>query len=77
LKTLLGRISLVGGDHLDEAEATRLLRVGVTHDLTLLNLAVLLEKTGHFGLRQARVDASHEEVRSRVDGTVIITALGG
>lgn len=76
LETLLGSISLVGGDHLDEAEAAGLLGVGVTHDLTLLNLAILLEEARDFRLGQARVDASDKKVGARVDGAIVITALG-
>jgi hypothetical protein len=72
LKTLLGGISLVRGDHLDEAEATRLSSVGIFHDLALLDLTVLLKEAGNLCLLEARVDTGDEEVRARVDGTIII-----
>jgi hypothetical protein len=71
LKTLLGGIGLLSSDHLDETEATGLLGVGIKHDLALLNVAVLLEKTGDLLLRETRVDTSHEEVGSGVHGSII------
>ena len=43
----------------------------VSHDLTLFNLAILLEEADDLGLLQARVNAGDEEVGSRVDGTVL------
>lgn len=72
LKTILGSVGLVGSDHLDEAEAARLLAVGVAHDLALLDLAVLLEHAGDLSLSKAGVDARHEEVRAGVNCAVII-----
>jgi hypothetical protein len=72
LETLLGSISLFGSDHLDEAEATRLLGVRVQHDRAVLDIAVLLEQTADIGLGQTRVDTSDEKVRARVDGTFFI-----
>ena len=72
LKTLLGSISLISGNHLDETKATRFLSVGIKHDLALLNITVLLEKAGHFLLRETRMDASDEQVGTRVDGTIIL-----
>lgn len=74
LQALLCGVGLVRGDHLDEAKATGLLGVRVAHDVALLNLAILLEQAADFFLRQARVDASHEEVRARVAAVVIVTA---
>jgi hypothetical protein len=76
LKTVLSSIGLIGRDHLDEAEAARLLAVRVAHNLTLLNLAVLFKHARHLGLGQAGVDAGHEEVRSGVNCTVIIDVAG-
>ena len=75
LKTLLSGISLVGGDHLDEAEATGLPGVGILHDLALLDLTILLEEAGDLGLLKTRVDAGDEEVGTRVDGTVVILVV--
>jgi hypothetical protein len=46
--------------------------VGVLHDLALLDLAVLLEEASDLRLLQARVDAGHEEVGTRVGGAVVI-----
>jgi hypothetical protein len=71
LKTLLCSIGLLSADHLDEAEAAGLLRVRVKHDLTFLDLAVFLEETGDLSLGQTGVDASDEEVGTRVDCAVI------
>ena len=46
----------------------------IFHDIALLNLTILLEQTADFLLREARVDARHEEVRARVAAVVIVTA---
>jgi hypothetical protein len=72
LKTILGGIGLLGGHHLDEAKATRLLSVGIKHDLALLNITVFLEETGNLLLGKARVDTGDEEVGAWVDCTVIL-----
>jgi hypothetical protein len=75
LKTLLGGVSLVRGDHLDEAETARLLGVRITHNVALLDLAILLEQTCHLLLGETRVDAGHEEVGAWVAGTRIVRVL--
>jgi hypothetical protein len=72
LKTILGGISLLSSDHLDEAKATRLLGMGIKHDLAFFNIAVFLEETSDLLLGKARVDAGDEEVGARVDCTVIL-----
>jgi hypothetical protein len=72
LKTILGRISLLSSDHLNEAEATRLLGVGVKHDLALLDITVFLKETSDLLLRKARVNARDEEVGAWIDCTVIL-----
>jgi len=72
LKTILGSIGLLSGHHLDEAKATRLLGVGIKHDLTLLDITVLLEKTSDLLLRKTRVDTGDEEVGAWVDCTIIL-----
>lgn len=78
LQTLLGRVSLIRGDHLDEAEAARLLGVGIAHDVALLNLAVLLKETGDLFLTKRRMNAGDEQVGARVAALVIIVpTLGG
>jgi hypothetical protein len=46
--------------------------VRVKHDLALLNLTILLEEASNFSLRETRVDASDEKVRTRVDSTIIL-----
>lgn len=71
MEALLGRISLIGSDHLDESETTGLLGMGIKHDLALLDVAIFLEETGDLLLRKARVDAGDEEVGAWVDGTII------
>lgn len=73
LEALLGSVSLVRGDHLDEAEAARLLRVRVTHDVALLHLAILLEQALDLLLAEARVDASYEEIGAWVAAVVVST----
>jgi hypothetical protein len=72
LETLLGGISLLSSDHLDEAKATRLLGVGIKHDLALLDITVFLKETSDLLLRETRMDTSDEEVGSRVDCTIIL-----
>jgi hypothetical protein len=78
LQALLGSISLLGSDHLDEAKATRFLSVRGHHDRAALDIAVLLEQTGDIGLGQTRVDTGDEKVRAGVNGTFfIIVRLAG
>jgi hypothetical protein len=72
LETFLGSIGLLSSNHLDETEATRLLCVGVKHDLALLNITVFLEEAGNFLLGQTWVDTSDEKVGARVDCTIIL-----
>jgi hypothetical protein len=74
LKTLLGGVSLVGCDHLDEAEATGLLCVRIPHDVALLYLAVLLEETRDFFFGERGMDAGDEEVGARIAAVVIVIA---
>lgn len=62
LETLFSCVGLVGGDHLDEAEAARLLGVRVAHDVALLDLAVLLEEARNLLLRERRVNTRDEQV---------------
>lgn len=47
MKSLASGISLFRSDHLNETESTRISAVRITHDVGLLNLAVLFEKLGH------------------------------
>jgi len=75
LETLLGGIGHVRSNHLHESKPTRLLGVGIAHDLALLNLAVLLEEARNLSLGQLGVDASDEKVGSRVDGAVITAVI--
>jgi len=72
LKTFLGSISLLGSDHLHETKATRLLGMGIKHDLALLNIAVFLEETGNFNFSETRMDTGDEEVGAWVDSTIIL-----
>jgi hypothetical protein len=44
----------------------------VQHDLALLDITILLEETGYLSLGKARMDTSDEEVRTRVDGAIIL-----
>jgi hypothetical protein len=77
LETLLGGVGLVGGNHLDEAEAARFLGVRVAHDVALLDLAVLLEQTCDLLLAQAGMDAGDKEVGALVAAAVCIARLRG
>ena len=72
LKTFLGSISLLGGDHFDETEATRFFGVRVKHDLAFLNFTILLEEASNFSLGETRMDASNKKVGARIDSTVIL-----
>jgi hypothetical protein len=74
LKTLFGRISLLRGNHLDEAEAARLLCVGVAHNVALLNLAVLFEETRDLFLGKRGVNARDEEVGALVAALIFLVA---
>jgi hypothetical protein len=62
LETFLSSLGLLRGDHLDEAEATRLLSMRVTHDLTLFDIAIFLEHLGNLGFGKTRVNAGDEKV---------------
>jgi hypothetical protein len=72
LQTLLGSISLLSSNHLDETETTRFLGVGVNHDGAVLNITVFLKKTGDVGFSQTGVDASDEEVGAGILGALLI-----
>lgn len=72
LQTLLGGISLLGSRHLHEPKSARLLSVRVDHDRAALHVAIFLEQTRKVRLSQARMDAGHEQVRSSVDGSIIV-----
>jgi hypothetical protein len=41
--------------------------VRVKHDRAILNIAIFLKQSGHVTLGEARMDASNEEVGTRVD----------
>ena len=82
LQGLLGRISLIGSDHLDKPEATRFLGVRVKHDGAVLDLSIFLKQAGNFLLGETRVNAGDEEIRSGVAGriittTAVVTVVGG
>lgn len=67
LKSVLGGVRIFGSNHLHESKATALAGVRVTHDVALLDSAMLFEKNGDLFLGQARVDASDEQVGAFVD----------
>jgi hypothetical protein len=46
--------------------------MGIKHDLTLLDITILLEETSNLLLRQTRMDASDEEVGAWVDSAIIL-----
>lgn len=74
LQTIFSCISLVGSNHLDEAEPSRLLGMGILHDLALLDLAVFLEEAGDFRLGEAGMNSGNEEVGTRVNGAIFVLA---
>ena len=43
--------------------------MGIAHDVALLNLAILLEKTGDLLFGKTGMDSCHEEVGARVAST--------
>ncbi len=47
----------------------------IFHDLTFLDFAILLKETSDLGFGEAGMDSSNEEVRSRVDRTILILAV--
>lgn len=75
LQTLFGRVSLFGSDHLDEAKAARLLSVRVAHDVTLLDVAVLLKETCDLLLGEGRVNARDEQVGALVAAALVFGLL--
>jgi hypothetical protein len=46
--------------------------MGVTHDLTLLNIAIFFKHLGHLSFGKLWVDTCDKEVGSRVDSTIIV-----
>ena len=72
LKPLLRCVSLLRGDHLDETEATRLLCVGVAHDVALLDFTIFLKETCDLVLANAGIAPSDEEVGARVTALIVI-----
>jgi hypothetical protein len=75
LEALLGCVGLLGSNHVDEAEATGLLGVGVQHDRAVIDITVLLEETRNVGFGQAWVDASDEQVGAAIKGTFLFLFL--
>lgn len=76
LKSVLCCVRILGADHLHESKATALAGVRVTHDVALLDSAMLLEENGDLFLGQARVDASDEQVGAFVDVARLTAARG-
>lgn len=75
LERVLRRIGVLRADHLDESESAALAGVWVTHDVALLDSAVLLEEDSDLFLGQTRVDASDEEVGALVDFAGLSAAI--
>lgn len=75
LQGILCGIGILRSDHLDEAEATALAGMWVTHYVALLDLSVLLEEAGDLLFGEAWVDAGDEEVGSGVDRFVVAAAI--
>lgn len=76
LQSVLGGVCALRGHHLDESEAAALAGVWITHNVALLHVAVLLEELADLLLVETRVDAGDEQIRSRVDGLVVVAAAG-
>ena len=72
LKTFFGSVGLLSGNHLHETEATRLLGMGIKHDLALLDITVFLKETRNLALGETRMDAGNEQIGARVDSAIIL-----
>jgi hypothetical protein len=75
LQAAHGSVSLVGGAHLDEAKASRVLGMGVPHDLALLDDAVDSKQILEVLVADAGMDACHEQVGAGVAGVFAIIAI--
>lgn len=67
LQLLLGQIRILGGRHLNEAEATALASMWIPHNVTLLYDAVLPEEVSNLVFTEAWCDAGDEEIGAWVD----------
>ena len=75
LESLLGSISLLSSDHVNETEATRLLGVGIKHDRAVFHVAVLLKETRDVRLSQTGVNASDEKVGTSVASSFLLDLI--
>ena len=71
LERILGGIGGLSGVHLHEPEATALTSVWVTHNVALLDIAVLPEEFGDLLFGETWVDARDEEVGAGVGRTAL------
>lgn len=63
-----GCFGLLGGSKFDEAKATRVVRVRIAHDVSILDLSKLFESMDELVIANARGNASDEEVGARILG---------
>ena len=75
LKSVLSCIRLFRSHHLHESEATALTSMWITHNVALLDHAVLLEQARDLIFRQTWVNTSDEEVGTRVVRAVVWAAF--
>jgi hypothetical protein len=71
-QAVLRLVSPITGGHLDEAEATAVLGVGIAHDVAGFDVTILLEERRELSLVDARMDACHEEIRALVPGRFVV-----
>ena len=76
-ETVARGVSLVNRDHLDKAEATRLLGVRVHHNFAFFYVAILLEETLYCFIAEGGAKASDEKVGSRVKGALVLSFRRG
>jgi hypothetical protein len=72
-----GGLSLLRASEFDEAKTARVIRMRITHDVSVRNLTILLECAHKLVVSDARGDTSDEEVRAWVFGASVrhITAV--
>jgi hypothetical protein len=76
LEAFLGSFGLVRSNHLDKPKATGFFRMGIAHDLALLDITIFLEHFRNLGFCQSRMNAGYKEVWARVDCAIVILMLG-
>lgn len=77
LKSFAGSVSLLRSDHLDKSEPAGISSVRITHNIALLDFAVLLEQVGDVSFSEAGMNAGDEEIGAWVRVGIIGLRVGG